>query len=370
MSKTPYLYVYPRRHVVSFTLIAEKHVEYMRGLGAKVYTMDELQIVGFVPGTRYKLILHPTFFIMDKILRSCTTLHGVHREEYYDWWKQSWDEVVGIDVCDSDAYSPLAVYMANKLDKFVLPSKFCVDVAKKSGVKARVYWVPHGVDPEWYTMPNVWETTPVKTLNPTLVQLYLYKVRRNVRFLLFFLWHSAERKGWPEVFELYRRLRRERRDVVLVMKTASPNTPEYMQVMGLGAVNVYGWLSDYEKMALYDLADITLLFSRGGSFELNCLESIVRGTPCISSDWGPWTEYVPPWLQVKRGRRVQPLPGNAIHVGYGYTVDVDKALDRVLEVLDNLEEYRAKTLEWARERLYSVYRWDVVAAKLIQALES
>ena len=54
-------------------------------------------------------------------------------------------------------------------------------------VKRPVYMVPHGVDPEWYSAPGVWETAPVKALNPVLIDLYLYKIRKNKRFLLFWL---------------------------------------------------------------------------------------------------------------------------------------------------------------------------------------
>lgn len=369
MSSINVLYSYLKWHKVSFTLVAEKHIKYMREVwGYKVYEIDELQFPTYVPVTKYTAVVHPAFYIMNRVLESRKDIYGRFRKEYYDWWRSNYKELVGIDVCDSDMISEFAVALANLMDKVVVPSKYCVEVFTKSGVKSRVYWVPHGLDPEWYTIPNLWDTVPPSRIHPALIQLYLYKVRKGKKIILFWLRHSPERKGWFEVRETYVKLRKLRDDVILVLKTGLPNTAEYQQVMDLGAINIYGWLTEADKMALYDLADITLMFSRGGSFELNCLESLGRGVPCIASDVGSWTEYVPPFLQVKHGRRVQPLPGNRIHVGYGYAVDVDSAVEKINDVLDNLQEYRAKVLEW-RDSLKNIYRWDIIAKKLIDVME-
>lgn len=363
------LYCYPMWHVVSFSLVARKHIEYMfKACRVRVYTIDELALFSFVPITRYRLVIHPAFYILHTLLTKPERATEAQRLRRFEWWRKHFDQLIGIDVCDSDSYSSYAVELANRLDKLVLPSSFCVEVARRSGIKAKIYRVPHGVDPEWYTSPNTWERAPVKSINPLLVELYLYRIRKGKKLLLFWLWHSGERKGWSEVLEVYRRLARERKDVTLVLKTVKPGIHEHFQVADLGAINVYGWLSDYEKMVLYDAVDVTLNFSRGGGFELNCLESLARGVPCIASDWGSWTDYVPPFLRVRRGRRVQPLPGNAIHSGYGYAVDVEDALNKLHNILDNLDDYKARTLEWREKVLSSEYRWDVVASRLLQII--
>jgi len=363
----PILYAYPQWHTVSFTLIARKHIEYLRKIGGTtVYEIDELMVPSFTPVIRYSLILHPAFYSMFRILETRKDIWGRFREDYYQWWRSFYDQLIGLDVCDSDAYTELAVSIANRFDKFVVPSRFCVDVARRSGIKARVYRLPHGVDPEWYTTPNVWESPIRQKISTSLVNLYLYKMRRNVKFILFFLIHSGERKGWNEVYEVYTRLARERRDVVLVLKTVFPNIPEYQQVMQYGALQVYEWLDDYEKMALFDMTDVTLMFSRGGGFEMVALESLARGVPVLACEYGSWTEYVPPFLWVKKGRRVQPLPNNAFHGGYGYAVDVEDALNKLHVVLDNLDEYRAKVQEWREKVLSKEYRWDIIAQRLVE----
>jgi len=364
------LYVYPMWHTVSFTLIAKKHVEHMRkAFGIAVQELDELAFTSFVPSLRYTAFVHPWMFIYHRFINAkLSALSESLRDrldKYIEWWRTHFEQLIAVDVCDSDRLSDYAVSLLNHSDKIIVPSSFCVDVYRGSGVKKPVHRVPHGVDPEWYTTPNVWETAPVKVVNPALLELFLYKFRKGKKFLLFWLMHSGARKGWPEVREVYSRLARERRDVVLVLKTAVPYTREFQEVMHLGALQVYGWLSDYEKMALYDLADVTLNFSRGGGFELNCLESLARGVPCIASNWGSWTDYAPEFLRVRTGERVQPLPNNAIHVGYGYKVDVEDALNKIHSVLESYEELRARVEEW-RSRLANVYRWDRVAQKLLE----
>jgi glycosyltransferase involved in cell wall biosynthesis len=367
------LYVYPAWHTVSFTVVARKHVEYLKRLGGvRVHEADELGFTSYVPQLRYIAVIHPWMFIWHRLLAArrealIPELQG-RFDEYMRWWRNRFEKLVGIDVCDSDALSNYAVQLLNEADRLIVPSSFAAEVYRRSGVKVDVVRVPHGVDPDWYYTTNVWETAPVRAVNPALLEAYLHKARRGRRVLLYWLWHSPDRKGWPEVRQLYERLARERRDVVLALKTMGPGSAEYQQVMHLGAIQIYGWLGDYDKMALYDLADLALNFSRGGGFELNCLEALARGVPCLAGGWGGWRDYVPSFLQVKAGERVQVLPGNAIHVGYGYKVDVEDALDKVHDVLENYDDYRARLEEYRREVLAREYRWDVVAERLLEAV--
>jgi glycosyltransferase involved in cell wall biosynthesis len=208
--------------------------------------------------------------------------------------------------------------------------------------------------------------------------VYEYKVKKNKKIMLFWLWHSPERKGLDEVLKVYTRLSRERRDVALIIKVASfpsflvahlspdyPSNPEDLDINF-----VVGWISEFDKMALYDLADITLVFSIGGGFEINALESLARGVPVVTSDKGSWTDYVPQFLQVKTGERVKVFDKHDIHVGYGYKVDVEDALNKINDILDNYDDYRARVEEWRQKVLFNEYRWDLIAKKLVKVIYS
>jgi len=112
--------------------------------------------------------------------------------------------------------------------------------------------VPHGVDPNWYDDPP--KVTDIVT---DIIRL---KKGRRLKLLLYFLMHSADRKGFPELYEFYRRLRRERKDVLLIVKTATNDGKELRMLKRLGIINIYGWLTDDEKMSLYDVSDLYCLF--------------------------------------------------------------------------------------------------------------
>lgn len=369
------LYVAPFFHTVSFTLIARKHIEYLRKLGlAEVHELDELTFPSYIPHIKYNTILHPWIYIYHRFVQSKLNKLNENLKDrlskYLEWWRSHYNQLTAVDVCDSDRMSDYAVNLLNEADKVVVPSNYCVEVYRESGVKKQVYRVPHGVDPEWYFRPNVWDVAPTRVINPSLLEVYLYKLRKGKKLLLFWLWHSPTRKGWLEVKEVYTKLVKERDDVVLVLKTFSPNSLEFQEVMHLGVIQVYGWLSDYDKIALYDLADITLMFSRGGGFEMSALESLVRGVPVVTSNVGSWTDYVPPYLQVRVGEKVKVFEDNVIHVGYGYKVDVESALDKINDILDNYEDYKAKVREWRDKVLASEFRWDVVVDGLVRVINT
>jgi glycosyltransferase involved in cell wall biosynthesis len=368
------LYVYPRHHTVSFTIVARKHIEYMKRLGlAEVEELDGLSLPSFTPHTKYDVILHPWIYTYHKLVQAkldVTSEPSTDRlKEYLGQWRSSYGQLIAIDVCDSDRMSDYAVELLNQADVAVVPSNYCVEVYKSSGVKIPVYRVPHGVDPEWYSIPNLWSTAPPKSMNPILLDVYLYKVRKGKRLLLFWLWHSSTRKGWPEVREVYSKLVRERKDVMLLLKTVHPNIPEFFEVAHLGIVQVYGWLNEYEKMALYDLADVTLMLSRGGGFELTALESLARGVPVVTSNIGSWTEYVPPYLHVRVSERVRVFDNNVIHIGYGYKVDVEDAINKIHDILENYDDYKCKVEEWKRRMLSDKYRWDRIASMLAEVIK-
>jgi|GEM_PF-1169265 len=377
----PILYTYPLNHIVSFTIVGRKHVEYLRRLSiAKVYEMDELVFPNFVPSIRYDAVIHPFLFIWERVISKigkATPPQLKHKvSKYVDDFKNQYDQVVAVDVCDSDRISDYAVNFLNYADKIIVPSNFCVEVYRSSGVKKPVYRVPHGVDAEWYTTKNIWGTELREKVGDLVKAVYEYKVKKNKKILLFWLWHSPERKGFDEVLKVYTRLMKERNDIVLVMKVAtlqsflvahlSPNYPSKPEDLDINFV--VGWLSEFDKMALYDLADITLMFSIGGGFEINTLESLARGVPVITSNKGSWTDYVPPFLQVKAGERVKVFDKHDIHVGYGYKVDVEDALNKIHDILDNYDEYKARTEEWSSKVLANEYRWDIIAQKLVKVI--
>jgi len=337
----PLWYVYPMWHRVSFTLIAEQHVRRLRKW-FRLTEIDELVFPSLTPYSRPLVILHPFFFIMMRLSRNLW--HILPRVSGF----------IGIDVADSDRISNVAVSMTDYALAMIVPSEFARRSYVVSGVKVPVYVVPHGVDKRWFTEPPRRPTT--------FFELARLK-ERGYKLLLYFLWHSPFRKGFDLVVEAYKALKRERKDVVLVVKTMGGNGYEAQLARRLGGVVVGGWLTDAQKMELYDLSDVYLLFSRGGGFELNGLEAVARGIPVVAAKGGAWEDYLPPWSLVESRRCDVVLHNNAIHVGGGVEIIVEKAVDRIHDILENLDEYKARMREHAK-KISNVYNWDAVAEKL------
>ena len=371
MYRIPIYYATVEEPQSSFYLVSQKHIEYLKKIGFRyVYPVSGRLLLYLTPVSKGVLIVHPPYYILHNFLLRLDEMPPSDRLYYASWWRSRFTKIINIGVCDSDRLSDYAVKLLELGDIVVMPSKYCVEVARRSGVNRPVYLVPHGLDDKWYRLPNMWVTAPPVRLNPELIRLFLLKIQHNTKFILFFLSHSPDRKGWEEVVEAYKRIREKRDDVRIIVKTLQPQVSLLGELTKLGAIELYGWLTEEEKMALYDLVDVTWLFSRGGGFELNCLESIARGTPCIAHDAGPWTEYLPRFLWVKHGERVQPLPNNMLHVGYGYKIDVEDAVKKTLDILSRKEEYKSRLVEWREKVLIKKYNWLNVARRLKRLIVS
>ncbi len=86
-----------------------------------------------------------------------------------------------------------------------------------------------------------------------------------------------------------------------------------------------------------------ILGTRGGGFEITGLEAISRGVPVIAADKGSWTEYLPEFSLLPSKRSEQVLPGNIFHTGKGYEIDVKRSMDKIVDIIDNVDVYKKKT---------------------------
>ena len=58
------------------------------------------------------------------------------------------------------------------------------------------------------------------------------------------------------------------------------------------------------------------------------------------------------------------LAGNSIHTGVGVEMIVDKAVDKIHCILDNLEEYRVKTREHVNTVVKKRFIWSQIGLQL------
>jgi len=335
-------YIYPQWHKVSFSIIAEKHIRELRKY-FRIYEIDEVAFPTLSPCTKPLLIIHPLFYPMVKyskhVERLLTRIRGI----------------IGIDVADSDRISNLAVSITNYCEAVIVPSTFAREAYVRSGVTRPVYVVPHGLDNEYFTKPK-----EVKHFK----QLWELKKKKNLKYLLFFCWHSEYRKGLDLVLKTYHKLRKLRNDIVLILKLMGTN-PQLHQLMNkLGGIIIHGWLTEEQKLELYDVCDIYLGFSRGGGFELNFLEALARGEIVIAAERGAWTDYLPRFCLVKCHNCPYVFKDNLIHVGRGVEVDVNAAVKKILHVVKHLDDYKAAVKEYVDKVISKKYTWEKVGKQL------
>jgi glycosyltransferase involved in cell wall biosynthesis len=337
-------YIYPVFKHVSFTAIAERHIKELKKK-FWVETLDESAIPFFSFSTRPTVLLHPYFYPLQKyekvIQRFCLHVDGL----------------IGVDVADSNRISDYAVRLTNYADALIVPSNFSKNAYINSGVKKPVHVIPHGVDDDWLNI--------AKQDASLIPNLELAK-RRGYKLLLSFMMHSEYRKGYDLLDKIYTRVRKERSNVRLLIKAvdglwlADKNTEDRL------IVSSKGWFSENELMTIFDNCDLYLLTSRGGGFEHPPLQGLARGLPMIGAKGGSWEDYMPSWAGVDSKPSGVVLEGNPIHTGTGVEIDVGKAVDKVLYMLDNLDDFKAKTGEYANTVIRENFTWSKIGEKLIK----
>jgi len=344
-------YFYPMWHRVSFQVIAQKHCEQLRKY-FRLFELDELALPFIEVTTRPLVILQPYFYPFQQhektLSRRLDKVHGL----------------IGVDVADSDHITQYAVRLTQYADAIIVPSSFARKAYVSSGVSKPTHVIPHGVNQWWLDEPP---NTP-----STFQQLAKLKAESNTRILTCYIIHSEYRKGLDILLELYRHVHRERSNTILLLKT--------MNRVGFirrpidfkgGSLDMYleplsnsKWLTEKEQMELFDLSDIYLLTSRGGGFEHPALLALSRGLPVIGARGGAWEDYLPEWCLVDSVKSGRVLEGNPIHDGYGVEMLIDRAVEKTIDILDRLEEYKVKVKDYVNTHVRNELTWEKIGEKL------
>jgi len=349
-------YIFPKEKNISFSLISRKHIQYL-SRKTKVYDVDESMLDNLMWPSGKKILLHPILYVtigdredlFEKRIRRLKKLLDIA------------DRLGGFETCDSDSISKIAVEVLNNFDLVVVPSTFARNVLLQCGVKSEVVTVPHGV-------PEAFMTPKRDITSKNLLPLADLKKKKNLIYVLFFLMHSGYRKGADIVYNVMKRIQERYKNVILVVKRGSIIDPYLAYLRKLRTVEVAGFLAEDELRQLYDLCDVVLCPSRGGGFELNALEGIARGVPTIVPEAGCFLDYCSYAITVSATKRVKVFEKNPIHVGYGWEVDQYEFYNVLMDVINNLEEYKAEFREHMR-RIWWNYNWSHICDMLFHYLK-
>ncbi len=353
MSSREIYYVYPTHHDVSFKYVALQYIEMLRSRYI-VREIPELNYYMFTPLRDPLSVVHPFFYSMYQWRKFEFSFFQMYRAKVY--------ALLGVEVADTDEIAREWVNMANEYaDAFIVNSRWSYDAYVRSGVRIPIHVVYHAYN------PALEQDVDFAEVDKEIQLIKRLKDEKKFKLIMISLWHSDYRKGADLFHEIALKLQKERNDVYFLVKSAVPRA----DFRDLRMFNITGIIPFQDVIALYKLADVYLLTSRGGSFELNCLEALVAGIPCISTEGGAWSEFYDNntrHLLVRLRDRPVVLPGNRIHTGRGVEMDPDAGVEKVLAVLDNVNEEKAKvhaSLSYLRQK----FGYDAVRDQLISVIE-
>ena len=340
-------YIYETYMNNSFAIISRQHIKHLRR-HVEVYEVSDDVLDNMMWSSGHNILIHPITYRLlgwDGYLRE----RGKKRLERLRLIKR---RLGGFDIAETSRISDEAVRILNKMDLVFVPSSFSKEIMQKCGVKAPVEVMPHGVH-ELYELQKFCG----KPLSRKIAFLKAMKEQRNYKYVLFFVWYSEHRKGGDIVADAMSRIQKEFDDVILLVKAGDVIDGSIHYFSPLRMVMVRGILKDYEVVQLYDLADVCVVPSRGGAFELNALEAMCRGVPTIATDGICFRDlrgyYIP--IRCTNGHRIYP-PQAIIHIGEGVEPDREDFYKKLVDVLDRLEHYK-REFERRRKELLEKYSW-------------
>jgi len=336
---------------VSFRFIAEQHVIQLRKY-FNVQKVDENAFSVIMPIAQLSanciFFLHPYFFQMQYNLNKLLAKIGKP------------ERIIGVDVADTDHITKYGVELSNYAMAMIMPSNFSKKSLENSGVKIPVYVVPHGVDNYWIDSP------PPKP--DVFKKLFDYKMENNVKLIQLWVLHSEYRKGLDLAYKIFNKLIKERKDVALVVRFSNNthviDTPIKDNKPNPKIIISASFLTNEKIKELIDVCDIFLLASRGGGFEHPALLALSRGKVVIGAKGGAWEDYLPNWALVPSIKSGIILPNNPIHDGYGVEMIIDKAVDLLHNILNNLDDYKARVKNYVNTCVRERYTWDKIGLLL------
>lgn len=199
-------------------------------------------------------------------------------------------KIIGYSVAESDSINDIWVEGCNAMDQVWGTSQFTCKVYRKSGVKAPIYYVPHGVRVDLFNPENADE-----------------KLRKRLKldhkFVILYVGRVDERKNLPALIKAYAMI--ERPDTHLVIHgDKRPQDLELIRKLGIRNVTytedvgMRVWSLPHRIMPkIYGLAlgkrrGCHVLPSHSEGFGMTLVEAGAMGLPCIAVNWSAPPEII------------------------------------------------------------------------------
>jgi hypothetical protein len=264
---------------------------------------------------------------------------------------------VGGFVCETDRIPPSWVEVCNRMDLVYVPSTFCQQAFRQSGVRTPLMVVPHGLEPEYRPARRMHREQPMRFYNSIHAS------------------STLERKGIDSLVGCFlEAFGPSGRDARLVLRTElSTQLIEIRQRHDFGSAITLLPLDPLptdQFAALYSEFHCTVHPSRGEGFGLIPLQSIACETPVIATAATGMVDYLDESNSLPLRTSGQ-VPARYVGHATGNYFEIDE--DHLVELLGDVHRHWEDHYDRVRRAAPAIrtrFRWSTVLAELLEIVHA
>lgn len=238
----------------------------------------------------------------------------------------------------------------NRFNEIWTPSEYMKKMFIKNGVTVPIYPMPHGINP--------------------LVFLPIERHKRKPFKYFMYNAFGVERKGWKELIEVFKEMRKENKNIELHLKTIYKNIPDEAQGEGITVTSKIVHRNELARLA--GDYDCFVFPSRGEGFGLTPCEMLATAMPTIVTNASGMTEYFDEAYMYgikTKGQQKVKHPFLKGDVGTEFIIDKADLKKQMQYVYDNYDEALVKAKKGS-EYIRTKFTYETFANLMIERLKA
>ena len=241
-------------------------------------------------------------------------------------------------------------YYMQQQDQIWTTSKFCYDVFQSYNVHDDIHIVPHGIDPEVWTIND-------RTLTD--------------RFNFLHIGGNSERKGAQKVVDTFLDLYDGDESKHLIIKSNGPSEARWRRPDFYGGnighhpqvTAIPNDLSESDLVKIYHQAHCLVYPTNGEGFGFIPFQGIATGLPTIATNLTATADFA----EMSMPLNATWTDGIGLHLGKWAEPDMDHLRELMTNVVDDWETHKKKAMQSARI-IHSTQTWDHIAKLVIDII--